>query len=502
MVSCVCLLLGVAPAMAKGDTLIVASPADAKTLDPHSTMDSPSQNAMKQIYECLVSYDDAKQTVVPSLAERWDVLEGKKGYKFYLKKGVKFHNGQEMKASDVVFSFKRATGPEGAGIHFLSNYVDPKGLEAVDDYTVIIRTKQPLGSAFLASMNHPWAAIMPQKAVEAGGRDYHMHPIGTGKFKFVSWAKGDRITFERFDNYHGEKAKLKKIVIRTVIEPSSRMIELESGAVDVALELQAVDVNRLKGDPAKKLIIKTGQAVGTVIYDVVNSKPYSDPRVRKALGMVVDRQGMVKAVFKGYAEVATGPISSAVKYNKVKESPVPKVDIEGAKKLLAEAGFPDGFKAVFMAADRADYYNVAVVLQDNFRKIGVDMEIKVLEWGAFQEAAQQPGHPPVNVFWWAGAPVLDPYFFYSALLSTNAGKANRAFLQDPQIDAMLNKGAELDDGPERAKLYSDLWDKVADIAPWTYLVTPYYLAAMDKNLEGLDLGPSLVNYYGNAYFKK
>lgn len=500
--SLVCLALTTGTALAKGDTLTIAAPSDAKTLDPHGTPESSSHSVMKQIYEALVTYDD-NQNIVPLLAEKWEALEGNYGYKFTLKKGVKFHNGEELKADDVLFSFQRATGPNAGAIHALSSYIDPKGLEVLDDYTVVVRTKQPMGSSFLASMNHPWASILNRKAVEQFGKDYGMNPVGTGKFKFDSWSKGDRITLTAFDGYHAEKAKIKKIVLRTVIEAASRTIELESGAVDLAVEVPTIDVKRLQENKNLVTILQPSQMIFHLGMDTLHKKPYNDVRVRQALNLAVNRAGIVKAVFKGYAEAASGPISSAIKYSKAKTTPVPKVDIAKAKQLLAEAGYPNGFKTELLTADRTDYINIATVLQENFRHIGVECEIKVFEWGTYIDAIRTPGHAPYVMAWWGGAPALDPFFFYGPQFhSVAAGQTNRAFLKDPEIDALLDKGASLSDGPEREAVYGKVWDKLNELAPWASIAAPTAIAVMDKTLKGVRPSPGLIQYYGNAYFTK
>lgn len=493
------LAFGVGAAYAKGDTLTIAAPAEAKTLDPHLTNDSSSHNVMKQIYESLVTYND-KQEIVSLLAEKWEVIEGGYGHVFYLKKGVKFHNGEELKADDVVFSFKRACSPIAGAVHALSMYIDADKIEKVDDYTVIIRTKQPMTTAFLASMNHPWSSILNKKAVEAAGKDYGMNPVGTGRFTLKSWAKGDRVNLARFEEYHGEKAKISNIVIRTLVEAATRTIELESGAIDLALDPPAVDIKRLKENKNLKVTMLPGQRLFYVGLEV-NKAPYDNIKVRQAMNLVANREGIVKAVFKNYAVIANGPVSSAVKYNKNDTTVPVKRDIEKAKALLKEAGYPNGFSGELLTADRTEYMNCATVLQENFRQIGIDMKIKVYEWGTFMGIVSMSGHEPFIQNWWGGSPALDPFFFMTTQFhSAAAGKSNWSHLKDPEIDALLDKGASLSDGPEREAVYHELWDKINAQVPWIYLATPSNNFASVKELEGIRYTPSLVNYFGNAYF--
>ena len=488
-------------ASAKGTELVIAAPSDAKSLDPHATPEAISQTVNRNIYESLVAYDTSMK-IIPVLAERWEVSDDRKTYTFYLKKGVRFHNGEEMTAEDVIYSFKRVCGPEGAALRVYTMFIDPDKLEAKDDYTVVVHLKQPMGSTFLASMNHPWASILNKKAVESAGKDYGMNPVGTGKFKFESWAKGDRIVLTRFEDYHGEKAKLEKMIFRAVVEASSRTIELESGAVDLALDPATIDIRRIEESDSLHVHSLPGQVLFYLGFEL-NKAPYSDPRVREAFSLAVNRPGIVKAAFKGYAEPGNNPIPSSGKYSPYKELPQIPQDIEKAKALLKEAGYPNGFKGELLVSDRTDHMNVATVLQENFRRIGVDMEIKVYEWGVFMDIIRRPGHEPFILNAHSSAAVVnDPYFFLMQQFhSTAAGQTNRMYLRDKEVDAMLEKGAELDDGPEREAVYKKLINRLNEIAPWVCIASPTKFYGVRNGLEGIQYTPSSVNYFGDAYFK-
>ena len=495
-----CVLLGAGTAFAKGDTLTVGLGHSTKTLDPQATPDAGTHNICVQIYEGLTATDDTGATV-PRLAEKWEILEGGKAFKFSLKKGVKFHNGETMTADDVVFTFKRATGPQGGAIRALSMFVDPNGIEKIDDHTVLIRTTLALGQLFLDSLSHPWASILNKKAVEQSGKDYGVNPVGTGCFKLVSWVFGDRATFERFDDYHGAPPKLKRLVMRTIVENSSRTIELESGAVDVILDPARVDIPRIEANTNLKIVRKPGSRIYYLSFDVTKP-PYDNLKVRQAMDMVVDREGIVKAVFRGYAEASNGPLSSAIKYNRVKESPPRKRDIAGAKKLLAEAGFPNGFKGALLLPDLTERVACGTILQANFQEIGIEMEANVVEWGAFMEAIRLKDHDPFLSAWWGSEPALDPFFvlgpsFHSAVI----GQTNRSWYSDKLTDELLTKGSLLADGPEREAVYKQLWDRLNETVPWIFFASPINMYCMDKDLEGVNWGSGSVTYYGNAYFK-
>lgn len=486
--------------LAKGDTLTVAYPADPKTLDPHMTQDSTSNNTMRQIYESLVTLDE-KGNIIPVLAEKWEPLEGNRGYTFHLKKGVKFHNGEELKASDVFFTFTRATSPLAGSVHAFSSFIDAANMKIIDDYTIVIPTKQPMGTCFLESMNHPWSSILNQKAVESADRTYGQSPVGTGRYKFVSWNKGDRVVMERFEDYHGTKAKIKNLIIRAVVEGTSRTIELESGAVDVANEIPYIDVPRIESNPDLTMVLRPGQVVVILSPDVTKA-PYDKLEVRQAMNIAIDRKGIAKAIFRGYGDVSTGPVSAQIKYNKHNKTPVPKVDIAKAKELLAKAGYPNGFKGQLIAPDRPEYLAPMTVIQENLRAIGMDMELRVFEWGTYLDAIRQPGHAPFVWYHWGGGPALDPFFFLTpAFHSVSIGQTNRSFLNDPHMDKLLDKGAALNDGPERQAVYEELWDYINATLPWISVAEPNRTFATTAKLRGVNFTPSAITYYGSAYFE-
>ncbi len=491
------LLLGAGSAWAKGDTLVVAQPNDAQTLDPHRSTESISCGAMRQVYEPLVTID-SKGDIVPLLAEKFDVSPDMRKFTFYLRKGVKFHNGETMTADDVIYSFQRVTGP-GSALRSLAAFIDPKGLEKVDDHTVIVRTTAPAGASFLASMDHPWAAIVNKKAVESGGKDYGMNPVGTGKFKFASWVKGERIVYERFDAYWGQKAKLKSIIFRTVVEASSRTIELESGAVDVVQDLTPVDINRINDNKNLTAIIVPGQRVFFLAFDVTK-KPYDDLRVRQAIYKVVNRQGIARAVFKGNAAPVANIIAPSILYSK--KMPIPAIDVEGAKKLLTEAGHPNGFTMELITADRSENIGMATILQADLAKINIKVDIKVYEWGAFMDSVKQKGHNPYTHNWWGGAPALDPYFFMTPTFhSKSPASTNRFYYANPEMDEALDKGAGLMNGPERQAAYEKAQDIANRDLPWVSLAAPHMMRGAVKNLKGVEFGSGFMVFYGDAYFQ-
>lgn len=223
------------------DTIIIANGADAKSLDPHATNDAPTSRVTVQIYDRLVEQDD-NMDIVPSLAESWEQPDGKTTI-FHLRKGVKFHNGEEVKASDVKFSLDRMkASPQ---VSHIIGTVD--NIEVVDDYTVKITTSEPFG-ALLNHLTHPTAAILNEKAVKELGDSYGQNPVGTGPYKFVSWQSGDKIVLEANPDYFLGATPIKNAIFRPVTEASNRTIGIETGEIDIAFDIEGLDREKLKTD--------------------------------------------------------------------------------------------------------------------------------------------------------------------------------------------------------------------------------------------------------------
>ncbi|MGL5426768.1 MAG: ABC transporter substrate-binding protein, partial [Cetobacterium sp.] len=217
-------------AVANKDVLIIANGADAKTLDIHATNDAPSAKVSGQIYDTLVK-QDMNMNIVPGLAESWTQIDDTTT-EFKLRKGVKFHNGNEFTANDVKFSLDRMkSSPQVA--HIIKAV---SSVEVVDDYTVRVKTETPFGP-LLSHLAHNAAGILNKEAVEKGGSGYGQSPVGTGPYKFVNWQAGDRITLTVNPEYYLGKAPTEKVIFRSIVEGTNRTIGLETGEVDIAYDI-------------------------------------------------------------------------------------------------------------------------------------------------------------------------------------------------------------------------------------------------------------------------
>ncbi|NLL37167.1 MAG: peptide ABC transporter substrate-binding protein, partial [Fretibacterium sp.] len=486
-----------APKSAAKDTLVVADQYDATTLDPIRHNDYPSSRACAQIYDTLIFLND-DGSFRPGLAEKWEIVSDT-AYKMFLRKGVKFHNGDELKAEDVKFSLERATTDLGAQIRTYSQ--DLESVEIVDDYTVIIHLKK-VNFPFFASLAHSWGSIVNKKVVEAAGDDYGTvsgGAIGTGPFKFVSWNKGDRYTFERNDDFWGDPIQFKTLVVRSIPEPTARTVGLETGEVDIAYPITTNELKRVEESDSLELQRKP-LASTTYMGFNTTKKPFDDPRVRHAFAAALDTVGTQAAVFRGVGKTPRTLIPSGIKYSIDAELPAHVQDVEQAKKLFAEAGVKtEGMKVQLWTNERKERVDMATIMQAQLAELGITAEIKVLEWGAYLQGLKEKTHDMFLLGW--GLSVPDPDYAVAGLLETGAG-TNYTFFSDAKLDELILKGRSTPDGDERAQTYKDMQLHINEMRPMIYLHNDESLVGVQKRVKGFTSSPFDVHSFRKVYFEE
>jgi len=462
------------------DTLVIAQGADAKSLDPHASNDNPSSRIRVQIYDRLMDLDD-NGVPQPMLAESWERPDDKTII-FHLRKGVKFHNGEEMKASDVKFSLERAlASPEVS--HILTGI---SAVEVLDDYTVKVTTEKPM-AAILNNLSHTTIAILSEKATTEAGDKFGQNPVGSGPYKFVSWQSGDRVTLEAFPEYWQGEAPVKNVVFRNIVEETNRTIGLETGELDIIYDIQGMDKNKLKDDD--RFVLIEGQQLSlTYLGFNLKKAPYDNPKVREAISYAIDQKPIIDTVFLGAGEPANSIIGPNVwGYANVEKF---TQDIEKAKALLAEAGFPNGFKAKIWVNDNPVRRDTAVILQDQLKQIGIDLTIETVEWGAFLDGTARGDHEMFLLGW--GTVTRDPdYGMYELVSSSTMGAAgNRSFYSNPEVDKLLEEGRTELDPEKRKAIYKEIQEIIRKDIPMYMIVYPLQNVVTQKNIKNFKLDPA------------
>ena len=302
--------------------------SDVVSPDPHDQNDTNSNRVIRMMFDSLV-YSDVDGTIKPALAESWETVSDTE-YRFKLREGVKFHNGYDLTAEDVVFSLERQMNSPKVKT-FVSAI---ESVTADNEYTVTVKTKQPY-APLLYNLSLPQSSIVCGKHFDeltAAGRKYSEQPVGTGPMLFSSWLPNDNFTVTAFDEYWGEKPKATRISVRVIPESSSRTIALETGEIDIVESVPAVD----------KTVTQTSTSVTYASFNT-RKAPLDNVKVRQALSCAVDKQAIIDVICEGYAQQVNTIYPPAMPSFDESIDLYP-YDIERAKQLLTEAGFPDGFK--------------------------------------------------------------------------------------------------------------------------------------------------------------
>lgn len=463
------------------DTLVIAQGSDAKTLDPHSTNDQPSSRVAVQIYSQLVEVDQ-DMNLIPGLATSWEQLDDRTT-QFHLREGVLFHNGEEMKASDVKFTFDRMIA--SPTVAHIINAIE--SVEVVDDYTVNVITSEPFGP-LLYHLSHTAASILSEKAVTEAGEDYGQHPVGTGPYQFVKWNVGDRITMEAFDDYYGGKQEIENLVFRNITEGTNRTIALETGEVNIAYDIDAIDKSTIIEKSGLELIQEESLAQSYLAFNTLKA-PFDNKKVRQAIAYSINAEDIVEAVILGAGRPSNSPIGPKV-FGHNPNAKQYTQDYEKARELLAEAGYPDGFETSVWVSDSPVAIQLAQVVQAQLRQVGIKMSIEVVEWGAFLDGTTRGDHEMLFMSWITVTGDAD-YGLYALFSSeTHGGAGNRSFYSNDKVDELLRAGRISSDQEERRAIYAELQDILQDELPIFSSHYSFQSVGIQDNIKGFHLAPA------------
>ena len=491
---------GASQSLGAGSASVDTQPADGKVsstvglsnnitaLDPISASDIYSANVYGCIYETLMREEENGE-VVPNLCESVDISEDGLTYTFHLPQGVKFHNGEELRASDVAFSLNRALGTT---VDYLVSSISEA--TALDDYTVEVKLLSPTGS-FLANLTTPQTGILNEKAVTEGGDEYQLHPVGTGALRFVSWTPGVSCVLEKNDEYHGEPAAFDELIFKTIVEDASRTIALESGDVDIALAIPATDVERVRGGDGLQLYEGPTRAVNFIGFNCAE-EPFNDVRVREAIALAIDTEALTQAVKLGYAEVATSILNTNVAYAD-KTIPVNEFNLEKARELLAEAGYPDGFSTTIWSKNSTELTSVNTIIKEMLAQINVDVEINTLEWATFLDACSKGEVDMYAIAWKCATPDPDRQF-YQTLHSSMIGTWNFSQIDDATVDELIETGRVSTDSSVRAEAYSELQQYMFEQKFWIPMWQDIDYIGMNSRIASIDVDPSGAHRWVNT----
>ncbi len=351
------------------DTITLATYKDPATLDPMESNKPDIIYVALNIFDPLVIKDSLTGEVTPMLAESYEYLDDTT-IRFHLRKGVKFHDGGDFTAEDVLFSYTRAKANPISYSTFAPFDLDNSKI--VDDYTFDLKMYEPYAPVF-TTLSGGRSGIASKAAVERlGDAEYARNPVGTGPYKFVSWETGTQITLERNDEYWGEKGQTKNLVFKVIPEASSRVIALETGEADLAYSINGSDVNRVNDIEGFHAEV-TPSFRYTLLTFSMQDEVLSNKDLRYALSYAIDRESLVDAIYGDTASVATGYMPANV-FGWNAMGPMP-YDPDKAKEYLAKAGYADGVTIDFLIDGSDEFKSVAEIIQNMWASIGVTTNI-------------------------------------------------------------------------------------------------------------------------------
>lgn len=467
--------------------LKVANGADPVTFDIQATNDQATTRVAKQIYETLIEQTpDLK--LEPALATEWEEVE-ENLYEFKLREDVTFHNGEPFTASDVEYTLRRAV--ESPTIGHIVDSINPDTIEVIDEYTIRVGTNDTFGP-FLTHLAHPAVAILNEKAVEEAGEDYGVSVVvGTGPFVFDEWVTGASVTANRNEDYWGEPAGVDRIEFSTIADPSVRLIELESGAVDIAYDIAPSDISAVEENEELTLLNTPNLGAEYLGLNMKNDTPLRDVKVRQAIAHGIDVKSIIDTVYMGVGEQMSGPINELVFGFNDSLKPI-EYNVDTAKELLAEAGYPDGgFTLTLNVGDNSqERIRVSQVVSEALAELGITVEVSQMEWGAFLDATAV-GEADLFLLGWTTVTTDADYGLYPLFHSNSFGESgNRTFYANDRVDELLDLGRYTTDQEKRIEYYQEVQQIIHDEVPWVFLQTRENVTGLSNRVKGFEHNPA------------
>lgn len=467
------------------EELVIAIPTDPDNFHPHQSVAAATAEIAFNLYEGLVKASP-DGSIVPALASQWEISPDGLKYSFTLREGVKFHNGRNLAADDVVYCLKRLADPEISPK--ARDYTGVAEITAEGDMVTITLTKPD--AVFLALLTEFGATIYPREAES----ELSTNPVGTGPFVLSSWEPNNALTLTKFEQYWDPQLpKLEKVTLKIIPEPTTMVNNLITGHVDLIPRLEPDYLHKVEGSTDLQII---DSPMNLVQLLAINNSlpPFDDIRVRQALNYAVNRQEIIEGAAWGKGTAIGSNLTPAMGPWYEDLTGLYPYNPDKAKELLTEAGYPNGFSAIlYLPAPYPLHRNAGEIIADQLEAVGIKLKIEVIEWGTWLEQVNTNRDYQLTVVGFTGR--LDPHTMLNRYQSQSG--RNISYFNSPEYDELLEKGLAETDSTARIQIYHELQTILAQKASNVYIMDPSQLAVMKKDLQGwanypvyvLDLAP-------------
>jgi len=509
-------LLGAAPVpldAEDGGTFIWGRSSDAKKLDPAQVTDGESVMVVTNLFDTLVAFEPGTTDIVPWLATKWETSPDSLVWTFTLREDVTFHDTTPLNADAVVFSFERqmredhpARNPEDVFAYFHDNFKALESVEKVEEFTVRFVLSKPY-APFLSALALFSAGIVSPAAFEGEKkRDFGIRPVGSGPFVFEEWRRDSRIVLRANEDHFSGAPKIDKLIFKPIENPQARLQELRAGGIH---GMDNPDLNDLAAAQADERLRLLGRPGINVCYLAMHTQkdPFTDIRVRQAVAYAVDKEALIEVAYNGMAEPAASMCPRSMSGHKRLTDR--KVDLVKARKLLADAGYPQGFDTTLWFGTSQRTYlpkpeSVAIHIREDLKRVGIRIELRKLEWTAYLNAVQSGEHDMCLLGWMAD--IFDPdNFLYVLLDKENAveGMANNvSFYQGERVHKLLLRAQRSYDWTLRERLYHEVQEILFEEVPTLPLVTVPDLRIVRREVRGYTIYPAGGEYFRHVAFEK
>jgi len=494
---------------AYGDTLVEASIGDISGLIPNITSDSASHEIGNLVYSNLIR-TDKNLRLEGELAEGWDISKDEMTITFHLRQGVKWHDGVEVTADDVDFTYRYMIDPK-TPTAYAESFRQIRRAEVVDRYTYRVTYEKPYSPALLSwgiwilprhILEGPWKA-----GVDLRTTRQNRHPIGCGPYLFREWKTGEKVVLEANPDYFEGRPYIKRVVYRIIPDPSTIFLELKAQNIDMA-GLTPIHYRRQTDYPAfRKAFNKYQYLSNSFAYLGFNllDPRFQNKRVRQAMAYAINKQEIIEGVLLGLGQPAVGPYKPGTWWYKADVKTYP-FDPERAKALLAEAGWTDTNSEGILAKNGKPFSftirtnqgnavrkDTAEIIQRRLRAVGIDAQIHIVEWAAFINTFIRKRDFEAIILGWGLGLDPDQYDIWHSS-KTGSDELNHISYKNPKVDALLEAGRRTFDEAKRKAIYGEFQDIMAEEQPVVFLYVPDALPVVSSRVRGIEPAPAGISY--------